>query len=230
MRYLIVVAHPDDEVLGAGATMYTKAKKGAQVDVCVLCGGVNARHLRPEDGDLEQDICQSNAILGVNSRIMGDFPNIQMNNSPHLKLVQFIEQAILKCQPDVVITHHPTDTNNDHLHTSLACQAAIRLFQRRPEVKPIRELWFMEVPSATEWGVNAAMVPFTPNTFVEIGEEGVAKKIAALSTYRDVMRPYPHPRSEESLKGLAAYRGSQSGLCYAEAFQCVFRREQEEME
>lgn len=38
------------------------------------------------------------------------------------------------------------------------------------------------------------------------------------------MRDYPHPRSKESLKGLAAYRGSQAGMRYAEAFESVFRR------
>ncbi len=225
MNYLIVVAHPDDEVLGAGATMYRKSRCGDNVDVCILSGGVAVRHLRPTDATLEADIAQSNDVLGVRERFVGDFPNIQLNTVPHLKLVQFIEQAILKTEPDVVITHHPSDTNNDHLHTSLACQAAIRLFQRRPEVRPVRELWYMEVPSATEWSVNQSMAPFNPNTFVEVGEDGVEKKIYALSLYRDVMRPYPHPRSRETLQGLAAWRGSQAGLNYAEAFQCVFRRE-----
>ena len=227
MNYLIVVAHPDDEVLGAGATMYRKHQAGANVDVCILSGGVAARHLRPEDAELESDIIGSNGVLGVRQCIKGDFPNIQFNTVPHLKLVQFIEQAILRCEPDVIITHHPGDTNNDHLHTSRACQAAIRLFQRRPEVRPIKELWFMEVPSATEWCVNQAMNPFAPNTFVEVGKDGVDRKIEALSLYRDVMRPYPHPRSTEAISGLAAWRGSQAGLCYAEAFQCAFRREEE---
>ena len=32
----------------------------------------------------------------------------------------------------------------------------------------------------------------------------------------------------ETIRGLAACRGSQAGLCYAEAFQCVFRREPED--
>lgn len=228
MNYLIVVAHPDDEVLGAGALMYVKSRKGNRVDVCILSGGAEVRHLRPGDAELASDIEGSAGILGVNSLVRGNFPNIQLNTVPHLKLVQFIEESIHRCQPDVVITHHPSDTNNDHLHTSLACQAAIRLFQRRPEERPLRELWYMEVPSATEWSVNQAMQGFTPNTFVEVGEEGVDAKIRALSQYRDVMRPYPHPRSPETLKGLAACRGSQAGLCYAEAFQCVFRREPED--
>jgi hypothetical protein len=38
------------------------------------------------------------------------------------------------------------------------------------------------------------------------------------------MRDFPHPRSEEILKGLAAYRGGQAGLRYAEGFQVVFQQ------
>ncbi len=229
MNYLLVVAHPDDEVLGAGAMMYTKSRMGHNVDVCIMVGGVAARHLRPEDDQLESDIQSSTRTLGVRNVMKGEFPNIKMNTTPHLHLVQFIEKAIVAYEPDVVITHHPGDTNNDHLHTSLACQAAIRLFQRRPEAKPVKELWFMEVPSATEWGVDQSRQPFVPNTFVEVGEAGVEKKLEALARYRDVMRPYPHPRSNEAIRGLAAYRGSQAGLMYAEAFQCVFRREEGEV-
>ena len=33
MKYLIVVAHPDDEVLGAGASIWEWAHNGDQVDV-----------------------------------------------------------------------------------------------------------------------------------------------------------------------------------------------------
>ena len=120
--------------------------------------------------------------------------------------------------------HLEVDTNNDHLQTSLACQEAIRLFQRRPEVKPIREFWYMEVPSCTEWALNTAFNRFQPNTFVEVGKAGVDVKIKALSMYRGVMRPYPHPRSAEYITGLAAIRGGQAGCDYAEAFECVVRR------
>ena len=139
-------------------------------------------------------------------------------------LFQFIEKAIVASEPDVVITHHTADTNNDHMHTSLACQAAVRLFQRRSDVKPLSELWFMETPSSTDWVVNTSMNRFNPNTYVEVGKERIDIKIKALATYRGVMRPYPHPRSEEVITGLAAQRGGESGCNYAEAFECVLRR------
>lgn len=224
MNYLVVVAHPDDEVLGAGATMYKLAQEGHTVNVCILSGEVNARNHRPDTEELNEDVTNSLSLLGVKKVIKGEFPNIQFNTVPHLYLVQFIEKAIEETGSEVVFTHHPSDLNNDHLHTSLACQAAVRLFQRRPEVGPLKELLFMEVPSATEWSLNKSMNQFNPNTFIEVGEAAVDKKIEALSMYRGVMRPYPHPRSNEALKGLAAYRGGQAGMVYAESFESVFRR------
>ncbi len=224
MNYLLVVAHPDDEVLGAGASVHKLTKEGHCVDVCIMCADANARAFRPEDNELHDDMASSLDMLGVRKRYEGDFPNIRMNTVDHLELVQFIEKAIAESEPDVIITHHAGDTNNDHLHTSLACQAAARLFQRRPEMKPLSELWFMEVLSSTDWCVNSALNRFTPNTFVEVGKQGLKTKIAALSAYRGVMRPYPHSRSEEAIEGLAAYRGAQVGCNYAEAFECVIRR------
>ena len=224
MNYLFVVAHPDDEVLGAGATIKKLAKEGHNIEVCIMSVEVKVRTYRPKDNELEDDTYSALSLLGVEKFYKGNFPNIQFNTVPHLHLVQFIEKAIIESGADVIVTHHPSDTNNDHMHTSLACQAAIRLFQRRPDLKPLTEFWYMEVLSSTEWSVNSSMNKFCPNLFVEIGRNGLDDKLNALKTYRGVMRPYPHPRSEEALIGLAAFRGAQSGYCYAEAFECVLRR------
>lgn len=224
MKYLLVVAHPDDEVLGAGASMFRWSREGHQIDVAIMCTEAKARAFRPEDKELDDDLNASSDFLGIHRKFEATFPNIEMNTVPHLKLVQFIESAIRESEPDIIITHHPADTNNDHLQTSMACQEAVRLFQRRPEVKRVRELWYMEVPSCTEWKINSAMVSFNPNCYVEVGKEGVDAKVKALSMYRGAMRPYPHPRSAEFIEGLAAYRGGQWGLMYAEAFEVVVRK------
>ena len=223
MKYLIVVAHPDDEVLGAGASIWKWTHGADVVDVCIMSTEAKARAFRPGDDELDDDMNSSTAFLGITKKYEGTFPNIEMNTVSHLKLVQFIEAAIKDSEPDVVITHHPADTNNDHLQTSMACQEAVRLFQRRPEVKRVKEFWYMEVPSCSEWKINSAMQDFVPNCYVEVGKEGVDAKIKALSMYRGVMRPYPHPRSPEYITGLAAVRGSQWGVNYAESFEVVLR-------
>ncbi|PKF46212.1 N-acetylglucosaminylphosphatidylinositol deacetylase [Macrococcoides caseolyticum] len=223
MSYLVVVAHPDDEALGAGGIIHKLSSQGKEVNVCIISANVTVRQHRPSDDELYTDMNNALDILGVNNRILGEFPNIKLNNVDHLEIVQFIEKAIEDTAADVIITHHPADLNNDHLHVSLACQAASRLYQRRDDIPNLKALYFMEINSSTDWSFNKSLNSFNPNTFIEIGKDGLNRKIQACNEYRNVMRPYPHPRSEESIKGLSAYRGSQSGLKYAEALECVFR-------
>lgn len=222
MSYLIVVAHPDDEVLGAGATIKKLAEKGEKINLCIMSTTAEARNYRPSDEELYSDMEEAVKYIGIQKIYRGAFPNIKMNTVPHLELVQFIEKIIEETAATHVITHHPSDLNNDHKQTSIACQAAVRLFQRRTDIVPVKELLYMEVVSSTEWALNSAEEIFRPNVFVEVGEKRIEDKIKALGMYRDVMREYPHPRSTEVIKGLAAYRGAQVGVKYAEAFQCAF--------
>jgi LmbE family N-acetylglucosaminyl deacetylase len=218
MIYLTVTAHPDDEILGFGGSSSTLTSRGHIVHNLILSGIVEARRNRPTQEALVQHIQTAQKIVGAQSPILGSFPNIKFNSVPHLEIVQFIEKYIEKIQPDVVITHHPYDLNNDHYHTSKACQAAVRLFQRKP-IKPLKALYFMEIPSSTDWAFPVDGQQFRPDTFIEIGEEGISRKLEALYAYEGVMRKYPHPRSDESIRALAILRGSQVGRNLCEGFQ-----------
>lgn len=219
---MIVVAHPDDEVLGVGGTIHKLQEEGHNVAVATMSNHASARVNLSTT--LIEDQQKAMEILGVNKCYTADFPNIKMNTVPHLELVQFVERCIEDFMVEAIITHHPADTNNDHVMTSYAVQAASRLFQRKEGIPTLREFLYMEVPSSTEWSFDSSSNRFTPNYFVQIGKEGLSLKIKALSAYHGVMRKYPHPRSIEALEGLATYRGVQAGCNYAEAFECVFRR------
>ena len=222
MNILFVVAHPDDEVLGAGATIHKLVQEGNKVAVCTMANHAAAR--ANLSATLSADQAKAFEIMGVNKAYSADFPNIQMNTVPHLQLVQFIESCIEDWKAESIYTHHPSDTNNDHVMTSYAAQAASRLFQRKSGVPALKQFIYMEVPSSTEWSFDSSSNRFSPNMFIEVGKEGVEAKIKALAAYTGVMRLYPHPRSEEAIKGLAAYRGVQAGCNYAEAFESVFFR------
>ena len=219
MNYLFVVAHPDDESDAAGGTIYKLIKEGHKVAVAIMVSRAAARRDISATLSIEEEDAMS--ILGVEKVYHADFPNIKMNTVPHLELVQFIEECIVDWKVDAIVTHHPTDTNNDHVMTSYAAQAACRLFQRREGVSGLKLFMYMETPSSTEWSLDSSANRFTPNYYVEIGKEGVETKIKALKAYKGVMRSYPHPRSNEAYEGLAAYRGCQAGLKYAEAFEIV---------
>ena len=222
MNYLIVVAHPDDEVLGAGGTIYKLIKSGHNVAIATMANHAAARANISDTLSIDQE--KSMEILGIEKSYAANFPNIKMNTVPHLELVQFIEKCIEDFKAEIIITHHPSDTNNDHVMTSYAVQAAARLFQRKDNIPYLKGLLYMEVLSSTEWSFDSSSNRFIPNCYMEIGEEGIEKKLKSLAEYKGVMREYPHPRSKEALRGLALYRGCQSGCNYAEAFESVFMR------
>ena len=131
MKNLVVVAHPDDEILGFGGTGKLLIDSGDTVQPLILSGLVDARTIRPKDDELLADIQAANKLVNFNPPKLGDFPNIQFNCVPHINLVQFIESAIEQHQPDRIFTHHPSDLNDDHRQVSRACAAAARLFQRK---------------------------------------------------------------------------------------------------
>lgn len=221
MNVLIVVAHPDDEALGCGMTGAALAAQGHSVRACFLVGQAEARGGLPQDNGLQSDLENAQRILGFGPPILGTFPNIRLNTVPHLELVQFVEKALVESSADIVFTHHPADVNDDHLHTSRACQAAIRLFQRRAGVRRA-DLYFAEILSSTDWALPGAAPQFSPDTFVD-GTAFLDRKLEAMRAYRGVMRDAPHPRSEQVLRALANYRGGQCGYHAAEAFQTAFR-------
>lgn len=224
MNYLFVVAHPDDEILGAGATIYELVKQGHNVDVCIL----TFQHKDRNHGDVEimfNQMKKSHKILGVNRVFLGFFPNTKLHTIPQSEIVAYIENSILESQPDFIFTHSYSDLNMDHHMTSLTTQVASRYNQRQihgEHLKPIRAIYFMEIQSSTDWHINKSVNPFIPDTFIEVSEQSIKEKIKSLKTYDDVVRPLPHPRNDKSIEALAILRGTQSGFLYAEAFQTGF--------
>lgn len=142
VNYLVVVAHPDDEILGAGATMHKLIKEGNKVAIAFMVSQAAARNNL--SATLSDDEIEALSIIGVEKIYHASFPNIKMNTVPHLELVQFVEKCIEDWNASAIFTHHPTDTNNDHIMTSYAVQASCHLFQRRDNFPVLKQLLYMD--------------------------------------------------------------------------------------
>ena len=223
-KHLFVVAHPDDEVLGAGAFIYDAIKRGDMVAVVVLNTCDTTRY-KKDRGRIKQDMAESHKRLGFQNAYLYTFTDSNFNREDHREMVEVIEFAIKDFQPDTIFTQHPGDINTDHYWTAASCMEAFRLWRRgRGEYHPVEALYLMEVQSSTDWALNPSEERFKPNTFVEVSPEAVDAKVDALAVYENVIRPVPHPRSTKALYALPVLRGAQAGYPLAEAFECVFRR------
>jgi N-acetylglucosamine malate deacetylase 1 len=221
MNILAVVAHPDDELLGCGATLARLKAEGHRVFSVVLCGKADARTDRP--ADLERFAREAAQLVGIEETMSFDFPNVRFNVVPHIEMVQAIESAIEKFRPEWIFTLHPRDLNIDHRVCYEATMAAVMLPQRlsRQNMAPtmIRKVFLCEVLSSTDWAPPTEPA-FQPNAFVDVSST-FAKKIEALEHFEGAMKPFPHSRSVENVRHLAHVRGAQVGIELAEAFVVV---------
>lgn len=219
MTTVVFAAHPDDEVLGCGATI---AKLSAKDDVHVVFLGEgitareDARHDRTAVSALYEDARAAAELLGVTSVRFEGLPDIRFDTVPLLDIVWRVEAHIRELGPQRVFTHHPGDLNIDHQTTFRAV-----LTGTRPTGGcPVNELYAFEIPSSTDWSFSSIQPVFRPNVFVDVTET-FDVKLRAMQTYRSEHRAFPHPRSSEALRANAERWGSVVDLPCAEAFELI---------
>ena len=220
-RILVVAAHPDDEVLGLGATI-RKLSKDNEIYILIVTEGCSSQY---RDQNIEPIIAQKKEmakkaaeILGAKGVLFGDLPDMKLDTVDHIEVNAVIEKAVDEIKPEIVFTHHFGDVNLDHQ----MCYRST-LVATRPSVSAtVKKLYTYEVLSSTEWQSANASHAFLPNTYVEFCDECLTAKIEALKVYSMELRKFPHTRSEEAIRNLAAYRGQSVGKPMAEAF-CLLR-------
>ena len=223
MNILAVVAHPDDEILGCGATFRKLADAGHNVFTCVLCSTVTERSGRPPLDRLKQIAKKASQMVGITDSIEFEFPNIRFNTVPHIEMVRAIEQAIVKFKPSWIFAHHPGDINIDHRVAYEATMSAAMLPQRLSSDLPptmIEKVFLFEILSSTDWAPPLGEA-FRPNSFFNVGKT-FETKMKALDSFEGALKPAPHSRSRENVRRLGEMRGAQIGIDFAEAF-CLIR-------
>lgn len=208
MNVLVVVAHPDDEVLMCGGTIAKHVAAGDKVFVLIMADGVTSR-INHHHGEIHARMLSGDAaskVLGFDGDIVG-MPDQRLDTIDQLLINRRIEREIERFKPTVVYTHWHGDLNLDHALVSRACKVACR------PGSGVRDVYLGEVPSSTEYAGG-----FNPNTFIDIGDQ-MDQKLEALRCYEGELRQDNHPRSLFAIGALSQLRGACVGVAAAEAFE-----------
>jgi len=209
---LVVAAHPDDEVLGCGATIARHVDAGDIVNVLFLSDGVTSRDESASNDGRRNAAREAATILGCDEPTFLDFPDNRLDSIPLLEVIKEIENIALRLQPSTIYTHNSGDLNVDH---RVAYNATMTAFRPLPGCS-VKEIYTYEVLSSTEWSPSGQNL-FRPNVAVDVSDY-LEKKINAMLCYSEEVRAYPHPRSIEAMKNQAKSRGVMFGFECAEVF------------
>jgi LmbE family N-acetylglucosaminyl deacetylase len=216
---LVIAAHPDDEILGCGATLIKLKKEKRKIYALILGEGMTSRgeEYKEKIKELRDSAKKSSTIIGLDKIYFENLPDNKFDSIPLLDIIKIVERYIYKIKPDIIFTHHKGDLNIDH---RLTYQSVLTACRPRADIKH-PTIYSFEIPSSTEYNVNGDENIFKPNYFVKISKTDMEKKKLALSEYKTEIRKYPNSRSIKGVEIMAKDWGRKIGTEYAEAFELV---------
>ncbi|MDO5678427.1 MAG: PIG-L deacetylase family protein [Propionibacteriaceae bacterium] len=195
-RVLAIGAHPDDLELAAGGTLARLADAGHEIHALVMSDGSVGGNADARPGEAYAGAA---FMRLTNCEVLG-LPDTELASHDN-DMVAAIEAKIVSLNPDLIFTHSSNDQHQDH---EAVHWATMRAGRRHPAIL------CYESPSVTR--------DFSPQVFVDI-ENYLDAKSAAVAIHHDQAdKPY---MSEQSLAGIATFRGAQGKLRMAEGFEAV---------
>jgi len=198
---LVIVAHPDDEVLTCGAYISYIARR-KDVYIVSMTHGTNVKADQIQKKSSMIKACKHLGVKESNIKIL-DLPDQGIQNIPQIELNMEIEAMINEITPEMIITHTDIDLNTDHITLNHAVKVSTRQ-------KNIKVLFFESMYTQSLKGGRL--------NFYFNADDYFDKKMEAVSYYRDYLKNGYDLRSIDAIECLARLRGHYIGARYAEAF------------
>lgn len=206
-RWLVLAPHPDDEVLGPGATIAVAARAGVHVAVTVLTDGA----AQGDAGVRAAEARCAAAALGVAKPEMWGLPDRSLRPAG-ATLGRRLRRLLVESGADTVLLPSPVELHPDHRALALAVQRAIR----RLTLGGLRRRGPHQVAC---YEVSAAMLP----NLLVAADAGWEAKMAGAACYASQLAVWPYL---EVAEGLGAFRAlTLAGTRRAEAFHVVASRQ-----
>lgn len=207
-KSLIIVPHPDDDVLSFGAYIITElAKKNAVRVVVMTCGGPNSKASYEERREEFKSVMSFLGVVDYEIKM----PNYDglLDTVPTSKITTVIDSEIAEYKPDNLMTCYPS-THGDHVALYNAFMAAVRLKEGyMPSLIAFGEYPFI-LPSLETPNGGKMYLPMTENVF--------EKKCEAFKLYKTQCKKSPSPLGVDGIRVLSETRGLACGEKYAEMY------------
>jgi len=213
MKVLVIAAHPDDEVMGAGGTVIKHVQHGDEACLCIVTKAYTPDWSEEVIKEKRKEAIAASKILRIKKTYFCDLPTVMLDTVPQKNLNEHISNVVKQVQPDVVYTTNKGDLHSDHRLVFEATMVAVRPASNTS----VKRVLSYEVPALTPPFPERA---FLPNVYVDISDT-LRFKIRAMSVYKTELREYPHPRSLEAITIHAKKRGLEIGADAAEAFALI---------
>ena len=218
-KVLIIVAHPDDEIIGCGGTIL-KLKKQSKIQVIFTCNTydkrINQKNIKKYN---ERQIVAKkvSSFMKINSPIFLKFNGLSLKREDITKMARLIHDKIMKFKPDTIFTHCIDDNHHDHRATAEATFIACRPSKKN---KFIKKVLSFEIASASEKLIKKNRA-FNPNLFIDISTTYKKKLQLIKKFYKNELKPYPNFLSLKSIENQIKYRGNSVNLSAAEGFEVL---------
>ncbi|WP_118973740.1 PIG-L deacetylase family protein [Taibaiella koreensis] len=219
MKNVIVIsAHPDDEIIGAGGSILKHVAMGDNVFWLIVTNisESSGQFKKERVASRQEEIEKVAQMVGIKKTFKLEYPTMSLSSSSIIKMVPEISAIFMETQPEIVYCLNRSDAHSDHRITFDAVMACTKSF-RYPFLKRVL---LYECISETEFAPALAEKVFLPNYFVDISAY-FSRKIEILSVYQSELGEHPFPRSIRNIEALAVHRGAIAGVEYAEAFQLI---------
>ncbi|MFH1097606.1 MAG: PIG-L deacetylase family protein [Candidatus Desantisbacteria bacterium] len=188
---LVLSPHIDDDILGAGGTLYKHHLAGDKI-VSIYIASLNDKDIRQKEGE------RATEIIGIDELIFLDYEIKKLDHSTR-EISRQIADLLNKYQPDIVYLPFMLDNHNDHISTN-------KIFLDALSLRP--------APSLLIYAYEIWSTLF-PNVLVDITDQIEVKKQAILEYKSQLL----NNNYLDAIVGLNRYRGILSKANgYAEGF------------
>src|SRR2546425_9513485 len=193
VNVLAIGAHPDDIELGCGATLTCHRQRGDDIWLLVMTTGERGPQASRSRIAEQEDAAE---LLGARLRWGGFSDGAVPDGRPSVDAVQAV---VMESGAEVVYTHSPRDTHQDHRATAVASLSACRRLSR---------VLMYESPTSQD---------FAPDLYVDAAGLVEAKADLVRAHVSQVLKN--GLVDLDAIEALARYRGFQARVRQAEGFE-----------